>query len=52
MTEQKPNQVEQYRIPRNKIIRYFTEETPNEKIEQTIIKALELYKQRKREMSR
>lgn len=52
MTEQKPNQVEQFKIPKDKIKRYFPEGTPKEKIEQTIIKALELYKRRERDMER
>jgi len=50
MQEQKPNQVEKIKIPREKISRYFDEGTPVAKIEETIIKALELY--RKRERSR
>jgi len=50
MQEQKPNQVEKIKIPRDKISRYFDEGTPVAKIEETIIKALELY--RKRERSR
>lgn len=48
--EQKPNQVDKIKIPREKLSRYFDEGTPVTKIEETIIKALELY--RKRERSR
>ena len=43
MTEEKPNQVEQFRMPRKRIDRYFPQGTPKEKIEDTIIKALEFY---------
>ena len=48
MQEQKPNQVEQFKIPREKINRFFPVGTPAQKIEETIIKALELYRQRER----
>jgi len=48
--EQKPNQVDKIKIPRDKLSRYFDAGTPVAKIEETIIKALELY--RKRERSR
>jgi len=50
MRQEKPNQVEQFKIPKEKINRFFTPGTPAQKIEDTIIKALELY--RKRERSR
>jgi ParB family chromosome partitioning protein len=50
LREQKPNQVDKIKIPRDKISRYFEKGTPVAKIEETIIKALELY--RKRERSR
>ena len=43
MTEEKPNQVEQFRMPRKRIDRYFPQGTPKEKIEDTIVKALEFY---------
>ena len=42
MQEEKPNQVEQFKLPREKLSRFFPEGTPAEKIEATIIKALEL----------
>ena len=45
MTEEKPNQVEQFRMPRKRIDRYFPQGTPKEKIEDTIVKALEFYQQ-------
>ena len=50
MRQEKPNQVEQFKIPKEKIKRFFPPDTPAQKIEDTIIKALELY--RKRERSR
>ena len=48
MQEEKPNQVEQFKIPREKINRFFPAGTSAQKIEDTIIKALELYRQRER----
>ena len=48
MQEEKPNQVEQFKIPRDKINRFFPAGTPAQKIEDTIIKALEQYRQRER----
>jgi len=48
MQEEKPNQKEQFKMPRDKISRYFPEGTPSQKIEDTIIKALELWRQRER----
>ncbi len=50
MAEQKPNQVEQWKIPKNRLKKYFPSGTTQQKMEETIIKALELY--RKREKSR
>jgi ParB family chromosome partitioning protein len=50
MQEQKPNQVDKIKIPRDRLSRYFDESTPLVTIEETIIKALEYY--RKRERSR
>ena len=50
MSQEKPNQVEQWKIPKNKLKKYFPSGTSQEKIEETIIKALELY--RKREKTR
>ena len=50
MAEEKPNQVEQWRIPKNRLKKYFPSGTSQQKMEETIIKALELY--RKREKSR
>jgi ParB family chromosome partitioning protein len=51
MQEEKPNQVEQFKMPRDKITLFFAPGTPAQKIEDTIIKALEHY-QRVRERQR
>ncbi len=50
MQEEKPNQVEQFKISRDKLNKYFKPGTSVQKMEETIIKALELW--RKREMNR
>ena len=50
MSEEKPNQVEQWKIPKNRLKKYFPSGTKQQKMEEIIIKALELY--RKREKSR
>jgi len=52
MQEEKPNQVEQVKIARNRIDRFFPAGTPAQKIEETIVKALELYRRRERSMER
>ena len=52
MQEEKPNQKEQLRIPRERLSKYFSEGTPQEKIEDTNIKALEYYRKRQRDMER
>ena len=53
MQEEKPNQKEQFRMPRERISKYFPAGTPAQKIEETIIKALELYqRQRNRDRER
>lgn len=49
MSEEKPNQVEQFKMPRDKISKFFAPGTPVQKIEETIVKALELYRQRERQ---
>ena len=51
LSQEKPNQVEQFKIPRERINRFFPAGTPAKKMEETIVKALELY-QRKRERER
>ena len=52
MQEEKPNQVEQFKIPKDRISRFFTPGTPAQKIEDTIVKALEMYRKRQRDMER
>ena len=52
MQEEKGNQVEQFKIPKERISKYFAPGTPAQKIEDTIIKALEMYRKRQREMER
>lgn len=49
MQEEKPNQKEQFKMPKNRISKYFAPGTPAQKIEDTIIKALELYRKRERQ---
>ena len=48
MLEDKPNQKEQFKIPQERISKFFAPGTPAEKIQDTIVKALELYRQRER----
>lgn len=43
MTEEKPNQIEQFKMPRKRIDRYFPQGTSKKQIEDTIVKALEFY---------
>ena len=52
MQEEKPNQKEQFKMPRERISKYFAPVTPAQKIEDTIIKALEFYRKRQREQER
>ena len=49
MQEEKPNQREQFKMPKERINKYFAPGTPAQKIEDTIIKALELYRRRERQ---
>lgn len=49
MQEEKPNQREQFKMPKERISKYFAPGTPAKKIEDTIIKALELYRRRERQ---
>ena len=51
MQEAKPNQVEQFRMPRERLSRYFSPEASMQKIEETIIRALEALRQRERTRS-
>ena len=50
MSEEKPNQVEQWKIPKNRLKKYFPSGTTQQKMDDSIFKALELYW--KREYSR
>ena len=50
--EEKPNQKEKLKISTERISKYFAPGTPAQKIEDTIIKALELYRKRQRDMQR
>ena len=52
LCEEKPNQKEQFKIPKEKISRFFAPGTPTQKIEDTIVKALELYRKRQRSLER
>ena len=52
MQEEKPNQKEQFKIPKDRISKYFAPGTPAQKIEDTIVKALDLYRKRQREQQR
>ena len=49
MQEEKPNQREQFKMPKERISKYFAPGTPAQEIEDTIIKALELYRRRERQ---
>ena len=49
MQEEKPNQREQFKMPKERISKCFAPGTPAQKIEDTIIKALELYRRRERQ---
>ena len=52
MEEEKGNQKEQFKISKERISKYFPPGTPTQKIEDTIIKALELYRKRQRSLER
>ena len=52
MQEEKPNQKEQFRMPIERISKYFPTGTPAQKIEDTIVKALDMYYKRQRSMER
>ena len=52
MKEEKPNQKEQFKIPKERISRFFAPGTPAQKIEDTIVKALEFYRKRQRSLER
>lgn len=52
MTEEKPNQAEQFKMPKKRIEKYFPEGTPSKEMENIIIKALEMYQKRERNRNR
>lgn len=52
LKEEKGNQKEHFRMPRERINKYFSSGTPAKQIEDTIIKALELYRRRERNKER
>ena len=52
MAEEKPNQKEHFRIPKERISKYFKPGTPARTMEDTIIKALDYYRKRQREIER
>lgn len=52
MQEEKPNQKEQFKMPKERIAQFFPAGTSREKMEDTIIKALEMYRKRERERTR
>ena len=52
LQEEKPNQKEQFRIPKERISKYFAPGTSSQKIEETIIKALDFYRRRQKELER
>lgn len=49
LQEEKPNQLEKIKIPKERISKFFPKGTPEKKIEETIVKALELYQKRERQ---
>ncbi len=52
LQEEKPNQKDQVRIPQERISMYFSKGASKKEIENTIVKALELYRKRQRTMER
>lgn len=52
LQEEKPNQKEQFRMPKERISKYFAPGTSSQKIEETIIKALEFYRKKQKEIER
>ena len=52
LSEEKGNQKEQFRMPKERISKYFSPGTPAKQMEDTIVKALELYRKRERSMER
>lgn len=52
LSEEKGNQKEQFRMPKERISKYFSPGTPAKQMEDTIVKALELYRKRERNKDR
>lgn len=52
LSEEKGNQKEQFRMPKERISKYFLPGTPAKQMEDTIVKALELYRKRERSKER
>ena len=52
MEQEKPNQIEQFKIPKARIAKFFAPGTPPQTMEDTIVKALELYRKHQREQAR
>lgn len=52
MSEEKGNQKEQFKMPKDRISKYFSLGTSKKQIEETIIKALEMYRKRERSRER
>ena len=52
LTEEKGNQKEQFRMPRERIQKYFSPKATEKQIEDMIVKALELYRKRERSLER
>lgn len=52
LTEEKGNQKEQFRMSRERIQKYFPPKATEKQIEDTIVKALELYRKRERSLER
>lgn len=48
MQEEKPNQVEQFKIPKARIARFFPTGATAKTMEEVIVKALEMYRRRQR----
>lgn len=52
MMGEKPNQAEQFKMPKKRIEKYFPKGTPSKEMENTIIRALELLRKRERNKDR
>lgn len=52
LSEEKGNQKEQFRMPKERISKYFSPGTPVKQMEDTIVKALELYRKKERSRER